>query len=329
MSQREFDEIAALFRPLSRGRPEALELLDDAAVLLPPPGVELVLTKDAIVQGVHALLDETPAALGCRLLRVNLSDLAAKGARPDVALLAVGWPEGWKADDRAAFAAGLGEDLERFGVALIGGDTVVTPGPFHASMTLIGHAPVGTMVRRSGARAGDRLLVSGTIGDSWLGLQAARGEGDFSGPDRSWLAARYRFPEPRLDLVDQVRSRCSAAADVSDGLLADAGQIARASGVGCRIDLERLPLSDAARRWVQRQPDETSALLSLATGGDDYEIVAAAGPDAAIDLLKQSGTEGRDATSWTMIGEWLDGEGVVARHRGHPVPVTRAGWSHL
>ncbi len=326
MGQREFDEIASLFRPLTFGAEEALGLGDDAALIRQLPGHDLVVTKDAIVQGVHALDSEPPAALGRRLLRVNLSDLAAKGAEPYAALLAVAWPGHWTAQDRAAFAGGLGEDLRTHGVILLGGDTVTTPGPFQASLTLLGRVPAGQMVRRGGGRAGQSLLVSGTIGDGWLGLQAARGEGDFTPEDRQWLAARYHRPEPRTDLAAGVRANCTAAADVSDGLLADAGHVARASGVGYRIDLDRLPLSAAARCWLDRQPDRVAALLALAAGGDDYEIVAAADPEAAGRLVRTGAASGR---GWTVIGVLTAKTGHVAEVGGHPVPVIRAGWSHL
>jgi len=330
MGPREFDEIARLFRPLTFGAEEALNLLDDAAVIRQLPGHDLVVTTDAIVQGVHALPDEAPHALGQRLLRVNLSDLAAKGAAPYAALLAVSWPAAWGAEDRAAFAAGLGQDLARFGVILLGGDTVSTPGPFQASLTLLGRVPSGTMVRRAGGAPGHRLLVSGTIGDGWLGLQAARGEGTFPDADRAWLAGRYHRPEPRTDLAEAVRTACAAAADVSDGLLADAGHVALASGAAARIALDRIPLSAPAARWLARQPDRTAALLALATGGDDYEIVAAATPAAAASLVgaPHASAPGSQAI-WTEIGDLGAGEGLSATCDGQAVVIGRAGWSHL
>jgi thiamine-monophosphate kinase len=269
--------------------------------------------------------------LGQRLLRVNLSDLAAKGAVPYAALLAVAWPVSWTSQDRTAFATGLGEDLQRYGVVLLGGDTVATPGPFQASLTLLGRVPSGQMVRRGGGVPGQTLLVSGTIGDAWLGLQAARGDGDFPSDDRAWLAARYHQPEPRTDLTDQVRTECAAAADVSDGLLADAGHIAVASGTGCQIDLDRLPLSAPARRWLDHQPDRVEALLALAAGGDDYEIVAAV--DVAVAARLTDGRVGLDGPSrlpiWSGVGSLTQSPGLAVHFDGCPVPVTRTGWSHL
>src|SRR4051812_25025620 len=171
----EFSEIARLFRPLTGGVAGAFDLLDDAAVIPQRPGFELVVTKDAMVEGVHFPQGEAPDLVARKLLRVNLSDLAAKAAEPFAGFLAVAWPPGYGAAERAAFARGLRQDLEAYGVALLGGDTARTPGPFTASLTALGWVPEGRMVRRAGAKAGDILAVSGTIGDGTLGLAAVRG----------------------------------------------------------------------------------------------------------------------------------------------------------
>lgn len=269
----EFGEIARLFRPLTFGAPGALDLKDDAAVLTWRPGFDLVVTKDAIVEGVHFPEGEDPALIARKLLRVNLSDLAAKAADPFACFLAVAWPKAFDAVSRAAFAAGLGEDLERFGVALMGGDTVSTSGPLTASLTAMGWAPEGGMIRRGGARVGDILMVSGTIGDGYLGLAARQGK--LEDPE-GWLTGRYQLPEPRLDLTLALRAGAHAAADVSDGLIADAGHIAEASDLGLVMDLALMPLSSAARHWLAAQDDRVRALLSLASGGDDYEVVCTA-----------------------------------------------------
>ncbi|MDB5436798.1 MAG: thiL, partial [Phenylobacterium sp.] len=190
----EFSEIARLFRPLTGGAAGAFDLLDDAAVVPQRPGFDLVVTKDAIVEGVHFPVGERSDLIARKLLRVNLSDLAAKAAEPFGCFLAVAWPNAFGPAEREAFAAGLGEDLQAFGVALLGGDTVSTPGPFTASLTALGWVPEGRMVRRAGAAVGDLVAVSGTIGDGTLGLAAARGEID--DPDGS-LLDRYRLPNPR------------------------------------------------------------------------------------------------------------------------------------
>jgi thiamine-monophosphate kinase len=307
----EFGEIARLFRPLTGGAAGAFDLLDDAAVVPQRPGFDLVVTKDAIVEGVHFPVGEAPGLVAKKLLRVNLSDLAAKAAEPFGCFLAVAWPKGFGAAQREAFARGLGEDLTTYGVALLGGDTVSTPGPFTLSLTALGWAPAGRMVRRAGARPGDILAVSGTIGDGALGLLAVRGETD--DPD-GYLADRYRLPTPRLDLRSAVAT-ATAAADVSDGLIADAGHIAEVSGVRLSLDLDRMPLSAQARRWLGAQPDRIAALVRLATGGDDYQIVCTAAGDAP--------------AGFTAIGEVSAGEGVEVRANGRTLEVTQGGWRHL
>lgn len=308
----EFSEIARLFRPLTGGAPGAFELLDDAAVVPQRPGFDLVVTKDAIVEGVHFPAGERPDRIGRKLLRVNLSDLAAKAAEPFGCFLAVAWPKAFGPAEREAFAHGLGEDLTTFGVALLGGDTVSTPGPFTASLTALGWVPQGRMVRRAGARVGDVVAVSGTVGDGVLGLAAALGEIEDAD---SWLAERYRSPTPRLEHRAALRGLASAAADVSDGLVADAGHIAEASGVGMRLDLDAMPLSPAARRWLERQPDRTAALVRLATGGDDYEVVCTCA-DAPPD-------------GFAAIGEVVAGAGVEVRAGGVRLDVAQGGWRHL
>ncbi len=308
----EFGEIARLFRPLTRGAAGALDLADDAAVIVPRPGCDLVVTKDALVEGVHFLPGEAPDMVARKLLRVNLSDLAAKAAEPFACFLAVAWPAAYTPADRERFAQGLASDLETFDLSLMGGDTVATPGPLTLSLTALGWVPHGGMVRRAGARPGDLLAVSGTIGDATLGLAALRGEVD--DPEGA-LALRYRLPLPRLDLR-HVLSAAHAAADVSDGLVADARHIAHASGVRLRLDLDRLPLSRAAATWLERQADAAAALLRLASGGDDYEVVCALAPDRP----KPAGL--------TIVGEVLEGEGIEVTAAGHPLEPGAGGWRH-
>lgn len=309
----EFGEIARLFRPLTRGAPGAFELRDDAAVIPQRPGFDLVVTKDAIVEGVHFPQGEAPELVARKLVRVNVSDLAAKAAEPFAAFLAVAWPQGFADRDRELFAMGLAADLEAFGVDLLGGDTVKTPGPFTCTLTAMGWVPAGRMVRRAGARPGDKLLVSGTIGDATLGLAAVKGQ--IEDPDGR-LAYRYRMPEPRVDLRETLRRHATAAADVSDGLVADARHIAEASGVGLLIDLDRLPLSGAAATWLERQADVGASLLRLGTGGDDYEVVC----------TMASGV--RKPPGFTVIGEVREGEGVEVRAAGRAMDPGAGGWRH-
>jgi thiamine-monophosphate kinase len=308
----EFSEIARLFRPLTGGAAGAFDLMDDAAIVPGRPGFDLVVTKDTMVAGVHFPVGEAPDLVARKLLRVNLSDLAAKAAEPFGCFLAIAWPPAYGPAEREAFASGLGEDLAAYGVVLLGGDTVATPGPLTASLTALGWVPEGRMVRRAGAKAGQVVAVSGTIGDGALGLAAVRGE--IEDPD-GFLAGRLRLPTPRLDLREALRSQGRAAADVSDGLVADAGHIAAASGARIVLDLERMPLSAQAGRWLAGQDDRVAGLVRLATGGDDYEVVA---------TFEDEAPQG-----FTVIGEVTDGEGVEARANGRPTAIASGGWRHL
>ena len=321
----EFEAIARLLRPLATA-PEALGLMDDAAAIPSRPGFDLVVSKDAMVAGVHFLETDPPELVARKLLRTNLSDLAAKAAEPFGYFLAAAWPRGCGWLERERFAAGLKQDQNQFGVTLMGGDTVSTPGPLTLSLTILGWAPSGAMVRRSGARSGEKVLVSGTIGDGWLGLKAARSELDgVAAAASEWLAGRYRLPEPRLELRDALRARAGAAADVSDGLIADAGHIAEASGAKLRLDLGRLPVSGPASTWLQRQPDRAAALAALAAGGDDYEIVLTAAPDHVAPLIAEAEAVG---VALTEIGDVVDGQGVSAAFEGLQLDIGRAGWRH-
>ncbi len=322
----EFQSIADLFRPLIFGAPEALNLMDDAAAIPSRPGFDLIVTKDAMVEGVHFLPDDPPELVARKLLRVNLSDLAAKGAEPYAYFLAVAWPGNWDDRRKAMFAAGLREDQTSFGLKLLGGDTVSTPGPLTLSVTMLGWVPSGGMVKRSGAGLDDVVLVSGTIGDGWLGLRAAQGNlGDLPKDALTFLADRYRLPQPRVTLREVLRRCATAAADVSDGFLADAGHIGEASRLGAEIDLDRLPVSRAAAAWLKLQADRASALAQLATGGDDYEIVCTVAPADVEGAIREARSAGFDLTA---IGRAVAGTGVKAFYEGRPIEITKTGWTH-
>ncbi|QTN18524.1 thiamine-phosphate kinase [Brevundimonas sp. AJA228-03] len=320
----EFETIRRLLAPLAHPD-HARGLMDDVAVLPSRAGFDLVLTKDAIVEGVHFLPDDPLDQVAQKLLRVNLSDLAAKGAEPFGYLLACHWSPrcGWP--EREAFAAGLKQDQAGFGIFLLGGDTVATPGPASFSVTMLGWVPRGQAVARSGARPGHAIYVTGTIGDGWLGLKAAQGRLSL-GPERvADLAEHYRRPMPRLDFGQAVRGFPTAAVDVSDGLIADLGHIAEASGVGIMLDLEATPVSAAGRIWLDARIDPQAALADLVTGGDDYEIALSVHPRDGAKLKKEAD---RLHLRLTRIGEVVAGSGVTVRYLGQPVMIDRAGWTH-
>ncbi|HEX7758872.1 MAG TPA: thiamine-phosphate kinase [Caulobacteraceae bacterium] len=312
----EFAEIERLLRPLTRGAPEALSLLDDAAVLPSRPGWDLVLTTDALVEGVHFLPDDPLDTVARKLLRANLSDLAAKGAEPYGYLLTTAWSPRCGSAEREAFVRGLDADGRAFGLILLGGDTVSTPGPLTVSATVLGWVPAGRMVRRGGARPGDRLLVSGQIGKGWLGLQARRGAvADADGT----LTAFYRLPQPRTALAELLLAHATAAADISDGLIADAGHLAEASGLGLKIELDRAPFHPLVS-------GEEAHRIAAATGGDDYEIVCAVPPEVVGGLVEAALVLGIAVTD---IGVFFDGGGVDVIHDGSVVALDTAGWRHF
>jgi thiamine-monophosphate kinase len=314
----EFELIRRHFAPLAA--PSAFGLRDDAATLAPPPGSELVLTVDAMVEGVHFLPDDPPDLVSRKLLRVNLSDLAAKGARPLGYLLTAAWTAALGEDWIAAFAGGLADDQRRYDCSLLGGDTVSTPGPLWFSLTAIGAVPAGAMLRRSGARPGDLVFVSGSIGDGALGLRAIRGElPHLDEADRAFLADRYRLPQPRVALGPRLVGLASAAMDVSDGLIADLGHMAEASSVAAVVEAAQAPLSPAGSRADR---------LDLAlTGGDDYEILFTAPPgaEAAVAALA-----GELSIPLARIGRIEAGAGVTAVNAdGAALEFTSRGWRHF
>ncbi|WP_428155358.1 thiamine-phosphate kinase [Brevundimonas sp.] len=320
----EFETIERLLRPLAH--PEwGRGLADDVAVLPSRPGYDLVLTKDAIVEGVHFLPDDPLDTVARKLLRVNLSDLAAKGGEPFGYLLACCWSErcGWP--EREAFAAGLAEDQAEFGVFLLGGDTVKTPGPATFSLTALGWVPTGATVSRAGAQVGDLVFVTGAIGDGLLGLKAARDELSLEPERVAALAAHYRAPTPRVDFADVVRNFATASVDVSDGLAADLAHVAKASGVGVSLNLNVLPLSAAAQAWFADRVDPQLSLEDLASGGDDYEIAFTAHPRHEENLRREAE---RRLLRLTRIGEVTAGSGLTVTYDGLPIAMARAGWTH-
>ena len=317
--------IAKLFAPLAASNPGALGLSDDAATVQVPSDQELVVTKDMLVEGVHFLRDDPPDLLAKKALRVNLSDLAAKGATPRNYLLGLSLAP-WIGDEwLARFAAGLAEDQKRFGVALSGGDTTASPGPLTISITALGTVPLGRMIRRKGARPRDVVFVTGTIGDAGAGLAVLKGEGvGLSDFNRSALISRYQLPEPRVALGRQLLGIASSALDVSDGLLADLGHIAKVSEARIAIDAAKIPVSDATQALCG-QSQET--IVRAATSGDDYEIAFTAPASARSRIEELSKSSG---VAITEIGRVEAGTGAhLLDGKGKPIPVSRAGFTHF
>lgn len=320
----EFETIRRLFAPLAH--PEwGRGLLDDVAVVPTRAGYDLVLTKDAIVEGVHFLPTDPLDTVAQKLMRVNLSDLAAKGAEPFGYLLACHWSErcGWP--ERMTFCDGLRADQKVFGVALLGGDTVSTPGPASFSMTALGWVPKGRAVSRAGARPGDLIFVTGAIGDGWLGLQAALGKLALEPERLGALSDHYRTPTPRVEFAGPVRDFATASVDISDGLIADLGHLAEAGGVKIEIDLENVPLSAAATAWFEGRVDPQAALEKLVVGGDDYEIALTIAPRDEAAVRREAE---RRHLRLTRLGQVTAGQGVVVRFGGKPVTFDKAGFSH-
>lgn len=286
--------IQEIFAPLARDAAGAAGLKDDAAVLSPMPGMDLVITVDTLVAGVHFLDADDPALIARKALRVNLSDLAAKGARPRAYVISTALAKAQDLDWLRRFAQGLAADQGTYGCLLHGGDTVSTPGPFTVSVTALGDVPAGRAVRRGGGRAGDLLYVSGSIGDAALGLRLllARPMPALDEAHAEALVQRYRLPEPRVDLAPVLVAHAHASIDVSDGLAGDIGLLCWASGLSARIEADLVPLSEAARATVSADP---ALIETCLTGGDDYEIVAAvsAGEAKAFELAVRRAEIGR------------------------------------
>jgi thiamine-monophosphate kinase len=319
--------IARYFKPIATD-PGAFGLRDDAAIFR-ADGDDIVVTTDAVVEGVHFLPGDPPETLARKALRVNLSDLAAKGAAPagfvlTLALRAV--DESWL----TAFARGLGEDARHYACPLLGGDTVSTPGPVTISITAFGRVPKGEMVRRSGARPGERIMVTGTIGDAAIGLDILKGgaaaqalSGDATARDR--LVGRYRVPEPRNALAEAIRKHASAAMDVSDGLAGDLAKLCAASDVSAVIDAPSIPISNAAKDLLT---GGVVNLEDLIAGGDDYEVLCTVPEAASAALVEEARRVGVALTSIGTV--------VAATERlrflddqGGEIPLKRVSYSHF
>ncbi len=312
----EDDLIARYFRPLATD-PGAFRLGDDCATLSPPPGHDLVLKTDAVAEGIHFFPADPWDVVAKKALRVNLSDLAAKGARPLGYLLSLALPPDWTEPRLADFARGLAEDQSEFGITLMGGDTIRSPDGLIVSITVLGAVPAGRMARRGGARPGDRIYVSGTIGDAALGLRL-RLDPDLaqrlglSDQQRDHLLQRYLLPQPRQALAPAALTYAHGAMDVSDGLVLDLTRMTSVSSVQARLDIERVPLSEAARAAIGSDPSLLEAAL---TGGDDYELLLTV---AEADSAAFEQAAARAGVAITRIGLIEAGSAGV-------IPVSRPG----
>jgi thiamine-monophosphate kinase len=321
--------IARYFRPLATD-PGALGLLDDAATITPPPGSDVVLKTDAVVGGVHFFPDDPPDMIARKALRVNLSDLAAKGARPAGFLLSLALPQALGEDWLEAFARGLGEDASAYHCPLMGGDTDRTPGPLCISIAAFGIVPSGTMVRRRGARPGDLVVVTGTIGDAALGLHVRRDPDTatrwrLDERQRDHLVGRYLLPQPRNALAEALRLHATAAMDVSDGLAGDLAKLCAVSGVAADVEVARVPLSDAARKAVA---GDRALVETALTGGDDYEVVATVPVQARDALMAAARAAGVALTEIGVIRTDRPGA-YFLDHGGKPLEFKKASFSHF
>lgn len=318
----EFELVARYFAPLAAANEGALGLMDDAALIGCRPGHRLVATVDALVAGVHFLARDPADLIARKLLRVNLSDLAAMGAEPSCYLLAISLPDDLDEEWFAAFASGLAADQAEYGVKLAGGDTTSTPGALSLCLTALGEVPDGAEIRRAGATPGQDIYVSGTIGDAALAVRGLEERGGVLAAD---FADRYRLPQPRVALGPALRGIASAAVDVSDGLVADLGHICAASGVAAELEMACLPLSGAARAALAA---DRSLAETVLTGGDDYELLFTADAGQAGRLAELARAL---AIPLTRIGHTMAGAPVVTvtDKTGEAIPLKSAGYRHF
>jgi thiamine-monophosphate kinase len=319
----EFNLIKKYFGPLAADYSGSLQLSDDAAIIDVPPGKELVVTKDAISEGVHFLGSEGAALIAKKLLRVNLSDLAAMGAQPMCYFLAAMLPKDTEESWIAQFARGLHEDQDRYAIYLAGGDTIATLGKFSFSVTALGTVDEGKALRRSGAKPGDKIYVSGTIGDSALGLKLLK-HGLSATPEiQKQLEQNYFLPEPHIALGHRLQGIAGACMDVSDGLAQDLGHIVAASQVGAVIYRDLIPRSKAVQSLLDKDEKLWNAVLS---GGDDYQLLFTVDPKKESRLHTLSNEL---ELRLTAIGEIKAGVGVaILDAKENPLTVA-SGFKHF
>ena len=326
----EFTLIARYFAPLSDGFPGAYGLLDDVAVIKPSAGHELIAKTDVVIASIDFPSDERPDLVARKALRVNLSDLAAKGAIPRAYMLDLILPDSIDEEWVAAFASGLRLDQTEYGIHLIGGDLSATPGPVTIAVMAFGEAPTGSVIRRGGARAGDDVYVTGTIGDAALGLAALRGTLPAIDSEQTGiLVNRYSVPQPRVDLGPRLIGIASAALDISDGLVADLRHICEVSKLAAVVEASRVPLSRAARAALTANPE---LLMTVLTGGDDYEILFTAPAGATQEIAALAASAGVPITQIGKMTAPSDGETFkvsVNDPEGRAFKLASEGWSHF
>lgn len=314
----EFDLIHQYFAPLAADAPGARGLLDDAATITPSGGCELVVTMDTVVAGIHYLADETPENIVAKLIGSNLSDLAAMGATPRGFTLSCAWPQNIQTGDIAAFAHAMDDWVKAYSFPLLGGDTVKTQGDAVFTVTAFGEVAIGHSLSRSGAKAGNDVFITGTIGDGALGLLAAQGKlSMLSADDQAYLADRYRVPQPRISVGQSLVGCATACIDVSDGLLQDLGHMAHTSHVRIELEIDTIPISNAAKSVIESKPEMMSLMLS---GGDDYELA-----------FTSFSAPAHSAVPITRIGKVIAGDPdvVLKATDGSLVEIMKAGYNHF
>lgn len=313
----EIDAINELFQPLTLGNKSARDLQDDVA-FLKFGGQSVVITTDTLVEGTHFLPSDPIASVARKLVRVNLSDIIAKGCAPIGVFLNISWPQKTTSTDQTQFAAALGDDLRAIcgGVPLLGGDTTSIDGPMVASLTMLGKPHGKKPIFRDGAKIGDMVFVTGTIGDALIGLESLR---KGSGIARYQEAeAHYQVPNlPPISVSKLIAKFASASLDVSDGLLGDAAKLAQCSNLGIEINLEEIPISNEAEQWLGQGSDKLSALTELATFGDDYQCLFTMSADNFRAIIEKGLFR---EIQMRLIGKCVDGAGLTLTYEGKEIP---------
>ena len=324
----EFELISRFFAPLCSGEKGAFGLTDDAAVLSHEPGKNTVVTTDCLIAGVHFPVDAPAEQIAWRLIAVNLSDLAAMGATPEAYTLALAMGQNRDSDWMQSFADGLKQAQDEFSITLIGGDTVATPGPLTLTLTALGRVDAGRELRRNGAKAGDDIYVSGTIGDAALGLKILKGElGGLSPEHKDFLLDRYHRPQPRIGLGQRLGGIANAAIDISDGLAADLGHIAETSGLSAILEAGQIPLSGAAQEAISQDPLDLNLVIG---GGDDYELLFSAPSSKGNAIRALSDELGLPLTPvGKMASDGNKGAVTVLNGQGEPIALTESGYRHF